>query len=93
MNIAEVAVNNARIDAWRNTDGSINLSQLAGDITGGKVDFVIVLRRFVGHDVDRVGLPAARTADVPWVSVERGFGVLQVRTAIERYLADDDSDE
>ncbi len=30
VNIAEVAVNNARIDVWRNADGSINLSQLAG---------------------------------------------------------------
>ncbi len=79
--------------AWVTTEHRGNLSQLAGDITGGKVDFVIVLRRFVGHDVDRVGLPAARTADVPWVSVERGFGVQQVRTAIERCLADDDGDE
>ncbi len=30
VNIAEVAINNARIDVWRNADGSINLSQLAG---------------------------------------------------------------
>ena len=78
---------------WVTSEHRQNLSRLAADITGGKVDFVIVLRRFVGHDVDKVGLAAARTADVPWVSVERGFGVQQVRAAIERYLADDDGEE
>ena len=30
VNVGEVAVNSARIDVWRDTDGSINLSRLAG---------------------------------------------------------------
>ena len=78
---------------WVSADHSKNVSDLATRIRGGTVDFVIVLRRFIGHDVDRQVLPAARAADVPWISVERGYGVTQVRAAIERYLADDDGDE
>jgi hypothetical protein len=42
VNIAEVAVNNARIDAWRNTDGSINLSQLAGPASPAATDAAAV---------------------------------------------------
>ena len=31
-------------------------------------------------------LPAARSEGVAWISVERGYGVQQVKAAIERYL-------
>lgn len=78
---------------WINTESSANIQALASGIRGGKIDFVIVLRRFICQDVDRVGLSAARAADVPWISVERSYGVQQIRAAIERYLADDDGDE
>jgi hypothetical protein len=72
---------------WVTTDHSRNLQTLASGISGGTVDFVIVLRRFIGHDVDRIVLPAARAANVPWISVDRGYGVNQIRLAVERFLS------
>lgn len=71
---------------WITTDHARNVADLVGSIRSGGVNFVILLRRFIGHEVDRRVLPAARAADVPWVSVERGYGVQQIRQAIERFL-------
>jgi hypothetical protein len=72
---------------WYTTDHSRNIQALASSVIGGSLNFVIVLRRFIGHDVDRIVLPACKAADVPWVSVERGYGVNQIRLAIERFLS------
>ena len=78
---------------WLTTDSSRDVQGLVTAIRGGGIDFVIVLRRFIGQNVDRSVLPACRATGVPWVSVERGYGVPQIRAAIERFLtntADDD---
>jgi len=72
---------------WITTDHTRNLQSLASSVKNGGVDFVILLRRFIGHNVDQLVLPAARSAEVPWVSVERGYGIQQIKAAIERYLA------
>lgn len=72
---------------WITTDHARNIQNLANAIRGGTVDFVIILRRFIGHNVDRTVLPAVRAEGVPWVSVERGYGIQQIKMAIERYLA------
>ncbi len=71
---------------WVTTDHARKVQSLANAVTGGSVDLVIVLRRFIGHDVDRVILPACKAASVPWVSVEHGYGITQIRLAIERFL-------
>ena len=75
---------------WVSTDHSRNVQNVANAIRGGSVDFVILLRRFIGHNVDRTVLPAARAAGIPWVSVERGYGVQQVKSAIERFTTTGD---
>jgi len=72
---------------WFTTDHSRNPATLAEAVKNGGIDFVVVLRRFIGHDTDRIVLPAARAANVPWVSVERGYGVSQIRISIERFVA------
>lgn len=80
---------------WVTTDHTRNITNLSTAIRAGTFDLVIILRRFIGHNVDRTIIPACRAADVPWVSVERGYGTTQLRLAIERFvtLEDDDSDE
>lgn len=81
---------------WVTTDHSKNITNLATAIRGGTFDLVIILRRFIGHNVDRTVIPACRASDVPWVSVERGYGTSQLRIAIERFInldEDDDSSE
>lgn len=72
---------------WVGTEKARNLQALADALESGSHDLVIVLRRFIGHEVDRTVLPACRSAGVRWVSVERGYGVSQIRLAIERFLA------
>ncbi len=70
---------------WERIDPR-RLESIATSVAAGSLDLVIVLRRFISHDVDRVVLPACKRAGVAWVSVEHGYGVSQVRAAIERYL-------
>jgi hypothetical protein len=74
---------------WVTTDHARNIQVLAAAIRGGTIEFVILLRRYIGHDVDRIVIPACRAAGVPWISVERGYGVSQITLAIERYRASD----
>jgi hypothetical protein len=72
---------------WVTTDHARNIQVLAAAIQGGTIEFVILLRRFIGHDVDRIIIPACRAAGVPWISVDRGYGVNQITLSVERYLA------
>lgn len=62
------------------------LQNLAERVRGGSADMLIMLGRFIGHDADRILLPAARDAGTAWVHVDHGYGVNRVRYAIERFL-------
>ncbi|MEI6511451.1 MAG: hypothetical protein WCO25_05440 [Candidatus Uhrbacteria bacterium] len=74
--------------AWDpSADRSNLLAQVRDRVACGKVDLVIILRRFIGHDVDNVVLPACRAASVPWVSVPTGYGISRIRQEIERMVA------
>ncbi len=59
---------------------------LAGRIGRGRVDFVIFLQRFISHKITDQLVPACKSAEVPWVMVEQGYGLTRVRLAMERYL-------
>ncbi|OGL95791.1 hypothetical protein A2348_00155 [Candidatus Uhrbacteria bacterium RIFOXYB12_FULL_58_10] len=73
---------------WEPSGGRRNsLQQVRDRVTGGGVDFVILLRRFIGHDVDKVVLPACREAGVSWISVSAGYGIVRIRQEIERMIA------
>lgn len=55
-------------------------------VRAGKVDLVIILGSFVGHDADEVILPACRERGVDWVHVDHGYGLVRLCRAIERFL-------
>jgi len=59
---------------------------LAKRIRSGSVDLLLILRRFVSHHLLDHVIPACRESDVPFAVVDTGYGVVQVRLAIERYL-------
>ena len=63
-----------------------NLIGVRDRVRSGKVDLVILLTRFTGHDADQIILPACREQGVPFVCVQHGYGVVRVRHAIERFL-------
>lgn len=63
-----------------------NLQTIRDRVRAGKLDIVIILGSFVGHDADEVILPAARECAVDWVHVDKGYGIVRVRRAIERFL-------
>ncbi len=72
---------------WLPAEGRRNSLQAARDrVRAGKVDVVIILGSFVGHDADEVILPACREHSVDWVHIDRGYGIVRTKRAIERFL-------
>ncbi len=72
---------------WVGTEGKGKHLQTVRDrLRSGKVDIVIILGGFVGHDADEIILPAARECGVDWVHVDKGYGIARIRRAIERFL-------
>ena len=59
---------------------------LAARIRALSVEFVVLLRDFVSHSVSDAVVSSCKEANVPYVVVDAGYGVGQVRLAIERYL-------
>ncbi len=72
---------------WEPAEFKRNSLQTVRDrVRAGKVDLVIMLGAFVGHDADDVILPACRDRGVDWVHVDKGYGTVRIRQAIERFL-------
>lgn len=72
---------------WLPAEGRRNSLQAARDrVRAGKVDLVMILASFVGHDADEVILPACREGNVDWVHIDKGYGIVRVKRAIERFL-------
>ena len=63
-----------------------NLHGVRDRVRSGRVDMVILLTRFTGHDADQIIIPACREMNVGFVCVPHGYGVVRVRQAIERFL-------
>lgn len=55
-------------------------------VRAGKIDLVIILGAFVGHDADEVILTACKDRGVDCVHVDKGYGVSRIRASIERYI-------
>lgn len=72
----------AQVD-WVDGDHPRAQENLAERARLGEIDQVIVLRRFVGDDADRVLVPVCQQARVPVADVPRGFGISAVRDALE----------
>lgn len=59
---------------------------LAQRIQSGNIDMVILLARFMSHQAWYILVPPCKEARVPFVLVERGYGLSQVRSAVEMVL-------
>ncbi len=64
------------------------VQSLSERVGNGGVDFVVLLARFISHKVTDILLPPLREGGVDWVMVKQGYGVNQLRMAIERYLGE-----
>lgn len=69
------------------------VQSLAERIRSGGVEFVILLGRFINHKTTDVLLPACHDSEADWVLVRQGYGISQIRQAIERYLGAEGADE
>lgn len=69
------------------------VQHLAESIQNGGVEFVLLLARFISHKVTDILLPVCKASKVDWVMVRQGYGINQLRFAVERYLADKVKDE
>jgi hypothetical protein len=67
------------------TEGGRNPQALLSAIQHKNVDVVLVLRRFMGVEADRLLVPACKASSLPLVSVDRGYTSLALRQAIERH--------
>ncbi len=70
---------------WTNFDVRA-VQQLGQRVEGGSVEFVVLLGRYINHKITDILLPCCRAARVDWVIVKQGYGINQVRLAIERYV-------
>jgi hypothetical protein len=59
---------------------------IAAKVRSHTVDLVLLLRGFLGHSEMNTLIAACKDEDVPFVSVESGYGVSQVKLSIERFL-------
>jgi hypothetical protein len=71
---------------WITADHIRGAQQLAQSIMSGSLDMVLLLLRFIGHDIQDQVVPACKQAGVTWIPIDRGYGVTQVRLGIERFL-------
>lgn len=69
------------------------VQSLAERIQSGAVQFVILLGRFINHKVTDILMPACNDSKVDWVMVRQGYGINQIKLAIERYLGDRGEDQ
>jgi hypothetical protein len=74
----------SRVD-WESQDVR-RMRVLADRVRGRSVDLVLLLRALEAHAETSTVLQACRDSEVPWVMVEAGYGVNQVRLALERFV-------
>ncbi len=73
---------------WEETDPR-RIAAVAARIRARTVDLLILLRAYIRHADSDVLVEACKDAEVPFVVVNAGYGVSQVKLAIERYLVGD----
>lgn len=69
---------------WDSDVQGTKLTTIAERVRNGSVDMVIFLARLSSHSSQAVLLDACKDSGVPFVRVERGYGVSSVRLAIEQ---------
>lgn len=71
---------------WHADPQERRLESLAQRIRGGNVDLVFFLARFSSHAAQSVLRDACKEAGVPFVRIEHGYGVQQLKLAIENWM-------
>lgn len=71
---------------WHADPQERRLESLAQRIRGGNVDLVFFLARFSSHAAQSVLRDACKEAGVPFVRIEHGYGVSQLKLAIENWM-------
>lgn len=55
-------------------------------VASGQLELVVIIRDFIGHKSTNKLVKACKAVNGRFVVVDKGYGVVQVRQAIERYL-------
>jgi hypothetical protein len=63
------------------------VESLSQRVENGNFDMVIFLARFMSHQAWDIVVPACKSVGIPFVTIERGYGVSQVQATIEKLLA------
>jgi len=71
---------------WDSAYSTTRLDALAAQIENGNVDMIIFLCRWVSHMAWDIIVPACKAADIPFLRIESGYGVSQIRVSIEASL-------
>lgn len=71
---------------WSSIDGPRRVDALAGRIEMGAYGLVLVLAGYVAHKESGHIIEAAKSANVPCVVVDGGYGVAAVRAGMDRFL-------
>ena len=69
---------------WLDSDAR-RVQSLANSVRSGSIDVVILLRSFISHRHVDMLLPAVKDSPALMVLVDMGYGVTQVKQAIERF--------
>lgn len=75
----------AQLD-WEGTEGkSMNAQRVRDRVLAKTVDLVILLR-FIGHDIDKLVLPACRSTKTPFIFLSGGYGIKSIQQEVERTI-------
>lgn len=72
---------------WVESRNQRKMESTAQTIISGNVDIVLFLRRFTSHTNQNLLHPVCKEAGSWFVLVDTGYGVNQIRMALERYMA------
>lgn len=72
--------------AWETGWDPRRVESLAERIRQGNVDLLLIIQRFVNHTATNTVVPVCKEHGVPFVVVAGGYGVSQIRHAIETRL-------
>ena len=68
--------------------GTKNIERLHERIDNATLDMVLLLKRYIGHNTSpHIASPASRSSHVKLIWVEHGYGIEQIKQAIESSLA------
>lgn len=71
---------------WESSWQVRRVESLAARVESGAIDMMIMLARFMSHQAWYILVPPCKASKVPFVLVERGYGLSQVRHTMEKVL-------